>query len=238
MVVENGLGSFATEWSKVQAGVERFTRICTYDRAGYAPSDPGPGPRTFAQINLELHEALRRAGERGPFVMVAHSFGGGVVRSFVERYPDDVAGLVLVDVVSERQYIRMGKHAGRIADDAKGRAIPEPRLDGTPVVGLEETEASQREWSSEYFARWLKTPGDGVLGEKPLVVLARAQGGYPNDLDKPAEELERARIEGHEAMARLSKRGRVEFIDAGHNLHVEASDRVVAAIREVVTAAR
>src|SRR5262249_27004295 len=96
VVVENGLGDFSFDWVLVQSRVARFTRIGTYDRGGYAWSDPGPKPRTFAQLNLELREALNKLGERGPFVLVGHSFGGPVARNFATLYPKDVAGLVLV----------------------------------------------------------------------------------------------------------------------------------------------
>ena len=126
VVIENGLGDLSFDWILVQQRVAKHTRICTYDRGGYAWSDPGPVPRTFDQLNLELHDALRRAAEHGPFVLVGHSYGGGVVRSYVRRYPEEVKGLVLVDIVSEDQYIPMGKHAGLIRDDAKGRPIPSP----------------------------------------------------------------------------------------------------------------
>src|SRR5437868_6323769 len=54
VVVENGLGDFSFDWALVQTRAARFTRICTYDRGGYAWSDLGPMPRTFAQVNLEL----------------------------------------------------------------------------------------------------------------------------------------------------------------------------------------
>lgn len=126
VVVETGLGDFSFDWVLVQQRVSAFARICTYDRAGYAWSDDGPTPRTFDQLNLELHDALARVGERGPFVLVGHSFGGGVVRRYTERYPDEVAGLVLAETVSEDQYIPMGPRAGLIRDDARGLKIPEP----------------------------------------------------------------------------------------------------------------
>src|SRR5215831_274504 len=76
VVVENGLGDFSFDWKLVQRGVEKFARICTYDRAGYAWSDPGPKPRTFAQINFELRQALVELQERGPYILVGHSYGG------------------------------------------------------------------------------------------------------------------------------------------------------------------
>src|SRR5262249_14535484 len=101
VVVENGLGDFSFDWVLVQSRVSRFTRICTYDRAGYAWSDPGPRPRTFAQLNLELKDALSKLAEPSPFVLVGHSYGGPVVRNFATVYAKDVAGIVLVDAAYE-----------------------------------------------------------------------------------------------------------------------------------------
>ena len=121
VVVENGLGDFSFDWVLVQARVSRFTRICTYDRAGYAWSDPGPKPRTFAQINLELRDALRTLGERGPFVLVGHSFGGPVVRQFAAAYPDATAGMVLVDSVFEDQRVPIRGRAVSIGHCLAGR---------------------------------------------------------------------------------------------------------------------
>lgn len=127
VVVENGLGDFSFDWILVQSRVSGFTRICTYDRAGYAWSDPGPKPRTFAQLNLELHDALSKLGEKGPFVLVGHSYGGPVVRSFAATYPHEVAGMVLVDAAHEG--LRVGIGGGktiRLGDGATGATIPPP----------------------------------------------------------------------------------------------------------------
>jgi len=277
VVVENGLGDFSFDWALVQRQVQRTTRICTYDRGGYAWSDPGPTPRTFAQLNLELHDALLRAGERGPFVLVGHSYGGGVVREYTRTYGTDVAGLVLVDIVSEAQIIPMGpKHAGRIGEDAKGREIPRPRetMAGQEVGGqrteaggrrsesapapieapydrlpareqelhawasalpaLEDAEDSQREWSGEYFAKWFAQSQAGSLGDRPLIVLTRAHGGYGDNLDKPGAEIERVRLEAQRALVALSTAGAQEVVDTGHNMHLEAPDTVTAAIVKVV----
>jgi len=125
VIVENGLGDFSIDWILVQSRVSAFTRICTYDRAGYAWSDPGPKPRAFSQINLELHDALRKLGEHGPFVLVGHSYGGPVARNFAATYPYEVAGMVLVDAAHEG--LRVGIGGGKtiqLGADAKGIAIP------------------------------------------------------------------------------------------------------------------
>ena len=128
VVFENGAGDFSIVWSFVQPRVAEFTRACSYDRAGYAWSDPGARPRTYDQISLELHTALERAGERGPYVLVGQSYGGLVVRGFARRYARDVAGIVLVDAVHEDQRVTMGGKPQRIRDFARGRVRPEPRI--------------------------------------------------------------------------------------------------------------
>ena len=77
VVIENGLGDFSFDCALVQGPVSKFARICTYDRAGHARSDPGPMPRSFAQLNLELRDALSKLGEKGPYVHRSHAWKSG-----------------------------------------------------------------------------------------------------------------------------------------------------------------
>ena len=104
IVLEAGLGDLLDEWRQVQPEIAKFARVCAYDRAGYGGSDMGAMPRTGRQIAMELHALLRSAGERPPFVLVGSSFGGYNVRVFHGQYPDEVAGMVLVDSTQEDQY--------------------------------------------------------------------------------------------------------------------------------------
>jgi len=97
VILEPGIGAFSVEWSLVQPRVAGFARVCSYDRAGSGWSEWGPHPRTLRQIVYELHTLLERAGERGPFVLVGASYGGWVVRAYQRSWPNEVAGLVLVD---------------------------------------------------------------------------------------------------------------------------------------------
>ena len=97
VILESGVGDFSVEWSLVQPTVASFARTCSYDRAGDGWSDIGPYPRTFHQIVYELHTLLERAGEKPPFVLVGHSYGGWLVRLYQVTYPSDVSGMVLVE---------------------------------------------------------------------------------------------------------------------------------------------
>jgi pimeloyl-ACP methyl ester carboxylesterase len=97
VVFDAALGASALGWSLVQPDVSTFARTCAYDRAGFGWSERGPLPRTAGRAADELRVALERAGERPPFLLVGHSYGGLVMRIVAARHPGDVAGLVLVD---------------------------------------------------------------------------------------------------------------------------------------------
>jgi pimeloyl-ACP methyl ester carboxylesterase len=107
VILDTGLGVPAVGWKFVQPEVAKFARVCSYDRAGYGWSTAGPLPRTSGEIVKELHALLAASGEKGPYVLVAHSFGGFNVRVYTKEYPADVAGLVLVDTSHEDQESRM-----------------------------------------------------------------------------------------------------------------------------------
>ncbi|HET7747809.1 MAG TPA: alpha/beta hydrolase [Terriglobales bacterium] len=97
VIFDSGWGDWAPAWSKVQPEVAKWTRACSYDRAGTGFSDPGPMPRTSVRIATELRTALHRAGIAGPYILVGSAFGGDNVRTFADLYMDEVAGLVLDD---------------------------------------------------------------------------------------------------------------------------------------------
>ena len=97
VVLEAGLEMPAISWAKVQSGIAQFTRVCSYDRAGYAWSDPAIRTRTGREITAELDRLLQSAGEKPPYVLVGHSMGAGIVRFYSGIYPNDVVGAVLVD---------------------------------------------------------------------------------------------------------------------------------------------
>jgi len=101
VILDAGLGGTSAGWGFVQPEVARFTRVCSYDRAGMGYSDPGPSPRTERRIASELAELLARSGMPGPVVLVGESIAGFTVRVFVSDHPERAAGLVLVDASHE-----------------------------------------------------------------------------------------------------------------------------------------
>ena len=107
VILDSGLGVPAVGWNPVQTEVAKFAHVCSYDRAGYGWSGATSAPRTSMQIVKELHALLEAANEKGPYVLVGHSFGGYNVRVYNGQYPNDVAGMVLVDASHEDQNDRM-----------------------------------------------------------------------------------------------------------------------------------
>jgi pimeloyl-ACP methyl ester carboxylesterase len=92
-------------WMRVQAGIAQFTRACWYDRAGYGWSDPAPlTPRTGTPIANDLHSLLQVAGIPAPYVLVGEAASGLQVRVYASLYPQDVAGMVLVDATHPDQF--------------------------------------------------------------------------------------------------------------------------------------
>jgi pimeloyl-ACP methyl ester carboxylesterase len=97
VVFDSGWEDWAPAWAVVQPRIAKWTRACSYDRAGAGFSDPGPIPRTSVRLAQELHTALRNAGIAGPYILVGNAFGGDHARTFAQLYMADVAGLVMVE---------------------------------------------------------------------------------------------------------------------------------------------
>src|ERR1700732_3699619 len=86
VVFDSGWEDWAPAWSKVQPEIAKWTRACSYDRAGAGFSEPGPMPRTSVRIADELHTALHNAGVDGLYILAASAFGGDNMRVFAARY--------------------------------------------------------------------------------------------------------------------------------------------------------
>ena len=136
VVFDSGWEDWAPVWTIVQPEVAKWTRACSYDRAGAGFSDPGHMPRTSVRIAEELRSALRNAGVKGPYILVGHAFGGDNVRAFAVRYTADVAGLVLVeaDVGGANEHRGDARYIASLREcrDAIAAGEPLPALPARP----------------------------------------------------------------------------------------------------------
>jgi len=101
VIFEAGAGSPLESWVRVQPAVSKFARTLSYDRAGNGASPRGPTPRDGKQVASELHTLLKNANATPPYILVGHSLGGPYIRVFAGMYPNEVAGMVLVDPTQE-----------------------------------------------------------------------------------------------------------------------------------------
>ena len=97
VILDFGLDGSYLDWFYVQPQIADFARVCSYDRAGYGWSDSSSKPRLPSVMSEELHTLLADAGEKPPYILVGHSFGAFDVRMYAHKFPDEVAGVVLVD---------------------------------------------------------------------------------------------------------------------------------------------
>ncbi len=237
VILDAGFGLDHFTWLHVQPEVGRFTRVCSYDRAGLGQSEAAPTPRTSQDIVQDLHTLLGNAAIRGPYVLVGHSFGGMNARLYADQYPTEVVGMVLVDARHEDSWAReRAVLPPATPDERQGlkdvrtflEDPPDPEQDPGNVerIDLEASDAEVR--------------ATGVLGDLPLVVLTAGRYDPPPDLPEDvAARLGHVKHELHQELAQLSTNSTHIIVEnSGHYIHDEQLDVVVAAIRRVVDAAR
>ena len=156
----------------VFAGVSQFTRVCAYDRPGtildadhLSRSDRAPMPRTAEAIAAELHATLNSQGIKGPYVLAAHSLGGPFARLYAATYPDEVAGLVLVDAWPEDLEAVLGPAQWAAYVDLA--TPPAPGLEGYADLELVDFEAAS--------ARMREALKSAPLRPTPLYVISRGK---------------------------------------------------------------
>ena len=125
VLFEAGIAATNLNWFHIQEPVSRFASTVSYDRGGLGWSSPARTARTPASIAAELHQLLEGAAVKPPYILVGHSFGGLVMRRFALNYPQEVAGIVLVDPMrieewpplnpSKQSELNRGKKLFRIA---------------------------------------------------------------------------------------------------------------------------
>ena len=114
VIFESGIAASSLNWTAIQAGVARFTRACTYDRAWLGWSDPTSEPRVTSRLVEELHSLLATAQIPAPYVLIGHSFGGLLVQAYAVAHPDQVAGLVLIDPLPASEWAHVSGERLRI----------------------------------------------------------------------------------------------------------------------------
>jgi pimeloyl-ACP methyl ester carboxylesterase len=255
VVLVTGLGERAVNWSEttkpsderdaVYPDVAKFGRVCAYDRPGTAASGPSgpeptrstpvPQPTTPRGDAADLRALLQASGERGPFVLVGHSLGGPIVELFASAYPKQVAGLVLVDALSED--LADGLTPEQLADF---QALNSPATQGRPP-GSEDV---------DFGVLRQQLRGAAPIRRLPTIVLtadqfqitpeAIASGQLPAFVTQDfADALWRSQLAAQDELAaKFPGAEHVTKTNATHYIQNDQPKLVVDSIREVVRRVR
>ena len=215
VILETLSGGTSSYWGWVQPEVAKGTRVCVYDRAGRAWSEPDPKPQSLARTVRNLHTLLTNANIEGPYVLVGHSIGGIYMRQFAADYPDEVVGIVLVDAANPYQfdrhpemqkenesYLRIAKYIPALARLGIGHLFFAlgGEIDFSDMKEPEKSEIKAAWSSSEYFesqyaetlaGRNIFADGQklGKLGDLPLIVLTQGSDATSSDWIELQNEL-------------------------------------------------
>jgi pimeloyl-ACP methyl ester carboxylesterase len=262
VVMDAGLGGTVLDWQLVQPELAKSVHVCTYDRAGMGWSEAGAQPRMSEQIARELHTLLGNAGVRGPYVLIGHSFGGTNMQVYASQYPDEVAGMVLVDsALEDEEAVTLTKSLQPSPVLLKFYAtlgltrLPYTLGGETPGLTSPELEDEQAAISShkrhifaiadetssleESFAENRADPM--TLGDKPLMVLTAGSVQTEGTGLSPeqADRLDRLHSESQAALTRRSENAKQIITEnSGHYIQVDQPALVIDAVRTVVDAAR
>jgi len=249
VILEAGYGNSLLVWSKVQPAVAAFTRVCSYDRAGYGWSDTDPLPRTAGRMVTELHTLLARAGVAGPYVLVGHSYGGLIMQLYTYTYPQQVAGLVLIESMHVDQFRYPDLHFGALPPICQalapfgivrlfGLAVPAyigeypPTAQPAAKAHFNQTRLCQTA-SDEYAGmeasfvqvRAARQP----LGRLPLVVLTHGHSYLGPQAEQDWQALQRD-------LAGLSSDSvHIMATSSEHFIQLQQPELVIAAIQQALT---
>ena len=220
IVMEAGGGSSHTSWGALPQELARFARVVAYDRAGYGLSEACGRPRSARVVSEELRAALSAAGIAPPFLLVGWSLGGSFARVFAATYPDDVAGVVLVDPAPEGFYARAAREQP---------ALWQPLLAEQEKRVAASAPGHRGEWAAWDSSMAQARASDPTL-RAPVILLTATRS---------EDTLQSIWIDEHRRWAARTPVVRQILVDgAGHAIHRDQPQMVIAAVRELWDAAR
>jgi len=263
IVAESGLGAFSTDWALVQPAASKFTRFCSYDRAGYAWSDNGPALDMVEETVDDLRMLLRKAGVDPPYVLIGASIGGLYVRAYQRRFPEEVAGLVLDDASSEHFLDFQIEGKDKVLADTSAeelrrmfeaylRVSATPRILPTTVEAPADRLPKEAQLARLWALRKLMSSEPVIptfsgaeswreefIALRPQAPLSHPLGDLPLIVLTRGLNTDNRRREVAAEFAALSTVGKLVVTDQSeHEIHMYRPDLVTQSLKEVVEAAR
>lgn len=254
VIFEGNTGEPGFRWVRIQREIAKSTRACWYDRAGMGWSDQGPFPNHSDSIAHDLHDLLTAAKIAPPYILVGYSMGGFHVRVFRSYYPQEVAGMVLIDPMNEDMTIHIHNHNERLR--------PTVQLILRTIIGSglwrfmqhkpdpPRKTWSQSDWDTLVSLERLPKARLAVVQELPIWIngeLARAGTCYGNmpltvlsagiqdmEEDPKLDHNHTLKLQLHEQLAHSSSVGEHVVINSGHDIPDLAPEAVVSAVQKML----
>ena len=215
VILDAGLGDHSQVWQNIQPEVARFTKVLSYDRGGMGQSNRSPIPRTCKNMVEDLRQLLHAADLRPPYILVAHSWSGINARWYANQYPDELAGMVLIDPVHEDKYERFEK------------ILPEERA---VRMWASVKDPSKNDENIDRMESIRQVQGNQQVFDFPLIILTRATD---------SDEMNMIETSLQADFLKLSSRSQQYFSKHGdHYIQNSEPELVIDAIRQVVTSVR
>lgn len=235
---------FSVDWALVQPEVAKITQVCAYDQSGLGWSDDGPQDSCSLRVG-EVHAALKSTGIKAPYVLLGHSLGGLVARLYESQFPDEVAGLVLVDHARPLSIV-----VAPSTGNANAPASPAGPMHVTALRGLDIDPNFSRlparnrelhEWAKTRKHRFPQTNAQQCFSE-----LASATKEHEHSLgDKPLvdvstdEDRDPDYVEFQTRLLSLSQNSKeIIAVGSSHYVIIDRPDAVIDATSQVVRSVR
>ena len=211
VILDAGLGGTSEDWAKVQPEVANFSKVFSYSRAGLGKSEKASIPRTCKDIIEDLRSFLSSVNLNPPYILVAQSWSGINARWFASQYPEEIAGMVLIDAVHENKYEQFEKILSEEKANRMWAFVKDP---------------SKNDENIDRIASIAQVRDKQILFGFPLIILTRAAD---------SDELSKIETDLQAEFLKLSTNSRQYF--SKHNNHFIQNlepELVIDSIRQVI----
>lgn len=248
IILDAGLSCCCLDWHYIQPQIAKFTRVLSFDRAGYGWSSPANMPYTSEVVVNDLVHILEKSQLKPPYILVGHSFGGLNMRLFASKYPEQVAALILIDAVHEKRYlssewdaVRKNAHSKslklfrfgyltsgiglpKLLKQPVGRKhLPEPYQKYVQYLGYHPKcyEAAYNEFLYSELSAMQVVTAPALKADLPIIVLSS------NNTDSTW-------VEHQSLLSHLTTKTTQIQTNCQHSIHLENPDIVIKAIQQFI----
>jgi len=223
VIFESGFGNDLSHWRRVAPAISQKAKVVIYSRAGAGLSEKITTPRSLIESTQALNELIIRAKLKPPFILVGHSYGSHIVRTYAARNPQNIAGLVLVDPANE-QFISRLKQLNNIKTEkfltVYEKMIPKRlQAESKILMAIDEKAA---------------LPDFGPLPDVPAAILTSMVQEHPQFIIHSNEGKKIWRELHSKLFSQFTTARHIVTMNSGHNIATQEPELVIESINKVI----